>query len=198
MTDSKINKWCQLQVLSEQILNIPKEIFDDIALDQANIILNYFPKSTLFKLPEPEIKFFEWLKENDASVWEDLWNDEINEPYIISLIFLPLLIKNGYRGYPICDLLNNDNHYFSPQHLSENESEIFTESSKTRFLNKESLTVPQLLAIEISMNPIDVWHFAYKHKIELVEAKKAVQALVNDEILVHLKEAEYLATFIDF
>ena len=198
MTDSKINKWCQLQVLSEQILNIPKEIFDDISYDQANFILNYFPKSTLFKLPESEIKFFEWLKANDASVWDDLWNDEINEPYIVSLIFLPLMIKNGYRGYPICDLLNNDNYYFSPQHLSENESEIFTESSKTRFLNKESLTVPQLLAIEISMNPIDVWHFAYKHKIELVEAKKGVQALVNDEILVHLKEAEYLSTFIDF
>ncbi len=198
MTDSKINKWCQLQVLSEQILNIPKEIFDDITYDQANIILNYFPKSTLFKLPESEIKFFEWVKVNDAPVWEDLWNDEINEPYIVSLIFLPLLIKNGYRGYPICDLLNNENYYFSPQHLSENESEIFTESSKTRFLNKESLTVPQLLAIEISMNPIDIWHFAYKHNIELAEAKKAVKALVNDEILVHLKEAEYLSTFIDF
>jgi hypothetical protein len=198
MNDSEIYEWCQKQVLSENLLNIPKEILEKITFEQAQIINNYFPKTTLFKLPQYEIDFFEWVKLVDPSVWEDLWTDEINPPYIVSLIFLPVLVKGSYRGFPICDLVNNENYFFAPAHLADKESEIFTESSKTRFLNKESLTVPQLLSIEISMDAIDIWHFAYKHKIELPEAKKAVKALVNDEVLVHLKDAEYLSTFINF
>jgi hypothetical protein len=149
-------------------------------------------------LPEKEIIFFEWLKINDTPVWNDLWNDELLEPYIVSLIFLPVLIKRGYRGFPICDLIENDNYYFTPQHLADKESEIFSESAKTIYLNKGKMTIPQLLAMEISLDPIDIWHFAYKHQISVAECKKAVLDLVNDEVLVHLKDASHLSTFIDF
>lgn len=198
MTKKELYEWCKSQVLDSNVLIIPDEIFNNIDEELSNYIVDFFPKTTLFKLPNKEIAFFEWLKKNDSAIWHDLWLDELNQPYIVSLIFLPVLIKSGYRGFPICDLLNNENYYFAPAHLADKESEIFAESSKTRFANKQSLTVPQLLAIEISMQPIDIWHFAFKHKIELSEAKKAVDALVKDEILVHLKDAEYLSNFIEF
>ena len=198
MTDNELIDWCKSQVITDHVIDIPDNMFALINEDQAKLILNFFTTNTLFKLPQSEINFFEWLRENEESVWDDLWKDEVNPPYFVSLIFLPILVKGGYRGFPICDLLNNENHYFVPAHLAERDSEIFLESSKTRFLNKETLTVPQLLTIEISMNPIDIWHFAYKHKIEIAEAKKAVASLANDELLVHLKEAEHIANFIDF
>ena len=198
MTDNELIDWCKSQVITDHVIDIPDNMFALINEDQAKLILNFFTTNTLFKLPQSEINFFEWLRENEESVWDDLWKDEVNPPYFVSLIFLPIIVKGGYRGFPICDLLNNENHYFVPAHLAERDSEIFLESSKTRFLNKETLTVPQLLTIEISMNPIDIWHFAYKHKIEIAEAKKAVASLANDELLVHLKEAEHIANFIDF
>ncbi|MBX3042541.1 MAG: hypothetical protein KIT33_00440 [Candidatus Kapabacteria bacterium] len=199
MTDKEIVKWCSKQSPEIDFIDISDSLIKEINESQANYILNYFSHNTLFKLPQSEIDFFEWLKVFDEKVWLDLWkDDELNPPYYVSLLFLPVLIKGGYRGFPICDLLENDNYYFAPVHLVDKESQIFAESSKTRFMNRESLTVPQLLAIEISMDPIDIWHFAYKHKIEITEAKKAVKSLVDDELLVHLKEAGYLATFLDF
>ncbi|MFA7625891.1 MAG: hypothetical protein WCZ17_02490 [Candidatus Kapaibacterium sp.] len=198
MTDKEIKKWCKSNEVTNRILQIPDEMFSLVTVEQAAYIHEYYPANTLFRLPQSEIKFFEWLKNNDEQVWDDLWSDELNPPYYISLLFLPVLVKGTYRGFPICDLLSNDNYYFAPSHLADKESELFTESSKTRFINKESLTVPQLLAIEISMDAIDIWHFAYKHNIELTEAKRAVKSLVDDEVLVHLKDAEYLTAFIDF
>ena len=58
--------------------------------------------------------------------------------------------------------------------------------------------MPQLLALQISAEPIDIWHFAYKNKFEIETAKKAAESLVEDNALVHFKEAEYLAQFVDF
>jgi hypothetical protein len=52
------------------------------------------------------------------------------------------------------------------------------------------------LALEISMGAIDIWHFAYKHKIDLTQAKKAVSDMVDDGVLVHLTESEHLIPFL--
>jgi len=54
-----------------------------------------------------------------------------------------------------------------------------------------------LLALEISVSPIDIWHFAYKHKVPLRDAKAAVAQLVDDHALVHITDAEHLARFIN-
>ncbi len=197
MIDKEIYDYCKSIKLENNILILPEEIFNALTYEQANFIKEYFPQNTLFRLPSKEIEFFEWLKINDEKVWLDLWNDDLNSPYIVSLGFLPLLVKQGYRGFPICDLNENDNYYFVPKHLADKESQIFTESAKTIYMNKGEMTLPQLLAMEISLDPIDIWHFAYKHKTSLKESKKAVLDLVKDDILVHLKEASYLTTFIE-
>jgi hypothetical protein len=115
----------------------------------------------------------------------------------VGMSFLPVLI-NKMRGYPICDLLDNDNYYFTSAHIVDKESEILLESARTRFMNNEDLTTAQLLILQISVSPTDIWHFAYNFNIDINEAKKAVEDLVQDNALVHLKEVEYLAPFIDF
>jgi len=174
------------------------EEFDSLNEDTVNEILNEFSGRFLFRLPEAEIKFFEWLKENDLAVWNDIWSDEISEPYLVSVNLLPVIMNLDGRGFPICDLQTVDNYYFSMDNMVDNESKILIEASQDLFRNNKSLSPAQMLALEISLDPIDIWHFAYKHKIDLEVAKEAVHSLVADYALVHLKEAEYIAPFVNF
>lgn len=184
----------------------PDELISKLTEQHAIIIRDYLHSVQLIQLPKSEIKFFEWLKVQDLEVWKDLWeldtesdksfnSDNIN--YLVSKTFLPQLLRNDGRGFPICDLVNSDNYFFTIHQLPDQESKIFIESAKERFINKDKLTIAQLLALEISMGPIDIWHFAYKHNIDLNEAKKSVSDMVEDGILVHLTESEHLIPFIN-
>ena len=161
-------------------------------------ILNVFSGKYMFRLPENEIQFFEWLKQNDLAVWNDIWCDDIAAPYLVSIDLLPVVLNLDGRGFPICDLQTVDNYYFTIDNMVDNESKIIIEASQNLFRNKKKLTPTQMLALEISIAPIDIWHFAYKHKIALETAKEAVDLLVADNALVHLKEAEYIAPFVNF
>lgn len=183
---------------------LPEELLAKMTEQHALIIRDYLHTVQMIKLPKSEIQFFEWLKENDPDVWKDLWeldNDNISDinsenSYLISKTFLPALLRKDGRGFPICDLVNVDNYYFSLHQLPDDESKIFIESAKERFINRDNLTISQLLALEISMGAIDIWHFAYKHKIDLNQAKKAVSDMVDDGVLVHLTESEHLIPFL--
>jgi len=172
--------------------------FSSLVEDTVNEILNEFSGKCMLRLPEEEIIFFEWLKENDFAVWNDIWNDEISETYLVSIDLLPVIMNLDGRGFPICDLQTVDNYYFSINNMVDKESKILIEASQELFKNNKSLTPAQMLALEISLEPIDIWHFAYKHKIKLEVAKEAVNLLVADNALVHLKEAEYITTFVNF
>lgn len=182
---------------SNHFIELSDEIFQSLDNEIAKSLADKYGSSLLMKLPSREIKFFEWLYENDRDIWNDLWGNTEEEPYIVGMSFLPVLI-NKMRGYPICDLLHNDNYYFTSAHIVDKESEILLESAKTRFMNNEDLTIAQLLILQISVSPVDIWHFAYNFNIDINEAKKAVEELVQDNALVHLKEVEHLAPFIDF
>jgi hypothetical protein len=197
MNNNQILNWCKNNKPVNEILDIPEEIFENITIEQANLIVSQYENHTFFRLPEREIKFFEWLKQNDKDVWNDIWDDDLFEPYIVSIQLLPLFCYQNYKGFPICELQNNDNYYFVPQHLADKESKIFLESAKTRYIENEPLTIPQWLAIAISMGPIDIWHFSYNNDIELTDGKLAVKELVDDKILVHLKDADHLSIFVD-
>ncbi len=192
-----ILEYCEKFIEEKKPIIFSEDQFKAMTDEDARAIVARFGDKGLFRLPYSEIYFFEWLKEADSKVWEDLWTSEMDEPYIVSLTFLPkMLLKDG-RGFPICDLLSVDNYYFTQSHMVDEESKILIETAKTRFLDKEPLTVAQLLALEISMDPIDIWHFAFKHSIDLQEAKEAVAKLVEDKALVHLTLAEYLAPFVE-
>ena len=183
-------------VNEEGVLDIPDEVFLKMEKEYGELLKSDFTHSRMFKLPQFEIDFFKWLKENDELVWNDLWKDE-EEKYVVSLEFLPLLLEKDGRGFPICDLQTVDNYYFMPQLLVDAESDVMVEAAKVRFIEKSGLTPSQLLALEIHYGGIDIWHFAYKHRIDLAEAKAAVASLVEDQVLVHLTDSEHLAPILE-
>ncbi len=192
------------QIIKDGLVNnnylvIEEEIYNKLSVDDAHYI-NHITHNLLFRLPENEIKFFEWLKEVEPIVWQDLWkSDNITEvPYLVSISFLPVIVENKDRGFPICDLRSIDNYFFSIDHMVDEESKVFFDVSKEKLKNRERMTMTELLSLEISVAPIDIWHFAYKFKLDLNKCKDAVHQLSKDNALVHLKDAEYLAPFINF
>ncbi len=198
MNDKELKQWCLEKADNEKYIEFPEEIFQQIDKKQAEDISYVLAASTMMKLPRKEIEFFEWLREADPGIWDDLWNTEGEEPYVVGISFLPKLVKDNGRGFPICDLLENDNYFFTSSHMVDEESKLMVESAKEKFRDNKLLTAAQLLALEISVEPIDIWHFAYKHNLKISTAKQAVKELVDDKVLVHLTDAEHLANFVDF
>jgi len=181
-------------------IDFPQDIFNSLNLDEAVQIRDDENLARMFKLPISEITFFDWLKENDPHVWRDLWaGDEIvKEPYIVSNYLLPAIVGESSNGFPICDLETQDNYYFVPDHLADQESKVFLDVAKNKLAEKTQMTHKELLVLEISISAIDIWHFAHKYKFNIAECKETVANLVGDNALVHLKEAEHLSPFVSF
>lgn len=180
------------------IIEFNEETLSYLNQENAIQLIRTFGSSLLIKLPPKEIAFFEWLKAEHGNIWVDLWETQDSEmKYIVSLSFLPLLL-DPVRGFPICDLRSNNNYYFTPAHLIGNEITFFVEAVKERFLQKESLTIAQLLALEISMSPIDIWRFSYHHGLDIIAVKKAVEQLKEDSMLMHCMSHEELAEYVEF
>ena len=198
MNENEIIEFCDNQALTNDYIDFPIDVFNAVVPATAAILAKRYGSNTMMRLPAYEIKFFEWLKIDDEPVWLDLWGDPEAMPYTVGMSFLPMLVERSGRGFPICDLQSNDNYYFSMELLPNAESKIFLESSKELFLSEKPLSISQLLVVEISIGPIDIWHFAYKHRLNLSLAKESVNKLVDDNVLVHLKNSEHLAGFIDW
>ncbi|MBI5325429.1 MAG: hypothetical protein HZB41_09195 [Ignavibacteriae bacterium] len=197
MTDKELINWCKEETKEKKYIKFPEELFLSLTLHQAKLIAQRFGSHTLIMLPEKEIAFFNWLKEQAPEVWDDLWSENaIDEPYTVAVGFLPMLIEKK-RGFPICDLLNCDNYYFAKMHIITPESEMMLDSVKERFMAHQPLTIGQLLLLEISVAPIDIWRFAFNHNLKLEDVKKAVEGLVEDKVLIHLSKAEQLAAFVE-
>lgn len=176
-------------------LRLSDDVLRSLDTDQIFTLRDRYGARVLIRLPESEIAFFAWMREHDAAAWTDLWGGE-EEPYLVSLAHLDD-IAGGDRGYIIRDLIGVDNYFFSPDLLIEKESDAFIQAVRERFLSKLSLTPAQLLALEASTGPIDVWHFAYQHGLPLELAKHAVAQLVDDRILLHVTRADHLVQFFD-
>ncbi len=196
MTNDELIEYCRQSIEKNDYIAFDEATFSALTEDSAKYIASLFAADTFILLPQFEIDFFEWLKKEDFPVWQDLWGDVTLQPYLVGASFLPMLVRKDGRGFPICDLQDIDNYYFSMAHMPDEESKLIIESSKTRFQNKSGLTVAHLLALEISMDPIDIWHFTFKHGANLSDAKKAVAELVEDKAIVHLTKSEHLAVFL--
>lgn len=168
----------------------------DLSPDNITLVKSKYGRHAMMALPDHEVAFFTWLKENDYPVWKDLWDSAI-APYLVSLSWLDTFSgeRAGSGAFVISDLQEIDNYYFSPHLLLDKEAADFTAAAKERMLDAKSLTLAQLLAVEVSMGALDIWHFAYRHKVTLAASQKAVQELVDDRILIHVKKAEDLATY---
>jgi len=196
MYKDTIIKWCSEQEATEGILNIPDDMFLSLDEETASYIVDYFKGNTLIKLPTREIEFFDWLKVNDEDVWSDLWDESDEYLYHISIDFLPVL-TNKLRGFPICDLLSQPNFYFTVSHIEGKDAELFVDSIKKRFLDKNKLTLEQAILLQISTQPTDIWHFAYHFNSDIEHCKEAVNNLEREKMLIHLTEAEHLIPFIE-
>jgi hypothetical protein len=153
-----------------------------------------FHGRAMMALPKEEIDFFKWLQENDPAVWDDLWND-VEEPYRISLDFLHHFILNG-NGFPICDLINVDNYWFHSRHIKPKAVEKMDEIQQ-KLEGKGSLSFEEGLLVEIARGSIDLWHFCYRYKLPLIVAKKKIEIMHRDDLLVHLKDREDLVKYLD-
>jgi hypothetical protein len=160
----------------------------------AQAIENYFHGRAMMELPEEEINFFKWLKENDPTVWEDLWKNDI-EPYRVSLDFLHHFIQNG-NGFPICDLIDADNYWFHSRHIKPKALEKMDEIQQ-KLNNRNSLSFEEGILIEIARGSIDLWHFCYRYKLPLSVAKKKIEIMHRDDLLVHLSNRDDLVKYLD-
>lgn len=190
-------RWVDSHTTASPYIHFPEAILSGMTTEQAQQVAERFGANILMQLPPAEIAFFEWLKLNDEKVWHDLWPGDEDEKYLVGISFLPMFLETS-RGFPICDLVDSDNYYFSSVHMPDSEAKMFIDAIKQRYLEGNALTVAQLLALEISIAPIDIWRFSYHHRIPLEKAKQAVAQLVEDGILIHLTQADQLVNFLDF
>ena len=180
------------------VITFNPEILSSLSIDDAKEIITQVGSTYLMRLPEKEIAFFEWLKEYHPLVWNDLWgNDEEEYKYTVGLELLPLML-DPVRGFPICDLVTQENYYFVPDHLIGDEITFYLDAVKERYIKQETVTVAQLLVLEISMAPIDAWRFSYHHRIEMERVLKAIKELKEEGMLLHLGKADDLADFVTF
>ncbi|MFN4769318.1 MAG: hypothetical protein ACK45R_03150 [Candidatus Kapaibacterium sp.] len=196
MTHDDIMQWCANAAPTHQVFDFPEELFHSLNTETALEISRIYGARHLMVLPRREQEFFAWVKEHDADVWTDLWSGTEEAPYVVSLAFLPALLDPS-RGFPICDLENVENYFFVPGLVQGENAQDFVEAVRERFLAKDKLTVEQVLALECSLSPVDIWHFAWHHGIALSRAKQAVQQLVEEKILLHLRTSAELADYIE-
>jgi len=171
----------------------PEEL---LLLDEysVEIVKNRFQGRAMMLLPQSEIAFFNWLKENDRPVWDDLWQDE-EEIYLVSIDFLHHFIGDG-NGFPICDLIDENNYWFCSRHIKPKAMEKMGEIGK-KVENHSKLSFEEGLLIEIARGSIDLWHFCYRYNLPLELAKQKIENLHSEDLLVHLKDREDLVKYLD-
>lgn len=171
----------------------PEEL---LLLDEnsVDIVKTRFQGRAMMLLPQAEIAFFNWLKENDRPVWDDLWQDE-EEIYLVSIDFLHHFIGEG-NGFPICDLIDENNYWFCSRHIKPKAMEKMDEIGK-KVVNKHKLSFEEGLLIEIARGSIDLWHFCYRYNLPLELAKQKIANLHSEDLLVHLKDREDLVKYLD-
>ncbi len=185
----------RLAICSDNVLRITDAEIASLSPSEIPQLQNYFVSKSLMYLPEKETAFFEWLKVEDRAVWNDLWNGE-NDPYIVSWNFLDHLTSES-NGFPICDLENVDNYYFTERHIKIPDGINALQDIIQKITNHTNLTIGEALLYEAYCSPIDLWHFCYRYTLPLKAAKKAVEELDHAALLVHLTKHEDLIDYIN-
>ncbi len=171
------------------------EELTSLRLDEADYIARHFHGNTLMKLPESEIRFFKWLQKADPEVWEDLWDYDSDDLYLVSTDLLPQFTPEK-NGFPICDLIDQANYWFCERHIKPKGKEALSDVLAN--IDENFKFDPEILFLyEMNMAPIDVWHFSYKYKLTVQSVKTLIDELVYRDWIVHLSEREDLVKYID-
>ena len=157
-------------------------------------VVSHFHGRALMKLPPAEIEFFEWLKHSDNKIWNDLWADE-EDVYKVSIDLLPQFSKTR-NGFPICDLQDGLNYYFTVKHIKQEGLEQM-ESILQKIENKIKLKIDELILYELHIAPFDIWHFSYRYDLPLDKVKLLISEMEYKGWIVHLSDSEDLLRYID-
>jgi hypothetical protein len=182
------------QLAKNNYLEFTAEELSTLNKQDALNVEKYFHGYALMRLPESEQKFFEWLKKVDLVVWEDLWSEE-DDPYFVSIDFLHHFTGQG-NGFPICDLVEVENYWFTEKHIKPKGLEKF-EQIDQKIEEKKLLSISEALLCEIIKSSIDIWHFCHRYRIPLEAAKKEVLNMHKDDLLVHLPNRNDLVKYLD-
>lgn len=197
MMDNEVVQWVR-ENRQNGIVEFPDDLLRSLTPEQMLLLSREFGATTMVRLPAADIRFFEWLRHEDAEVWNDLWEDDIQpEPYVVGMSLLPDLLKSN-RGFPICDLLELPNFYFTHKHVQGEEARPYLEAVRLRLENGDEIGIPEFLLLEIAREPIDIWRFAYMYQISVDVAKQAVTQLVEDEMLAYTPSRDELSEYFDF
>ncbi|MCB0712523.1 MAG: hypothetical protein KDD67_09355 [Ignavibacteriae bacterium] len=161
---------------------LSEEELTALTQEQADELVSLFGYNTMILLPEREQQFFNWLQENDRLVWDDLWDAEDDKPYYVSMAHLASFLP-GRRGFPICDLVNQENYCFTSDEITENDGSVYVENALDVIADKKQLAMEQAFAVEVWRGPIDQWRFAWMYNLPLEEVKKMVRWLITEGIL---------------
>ena len=121
MTNKELVNWCNKQKDEKGFVEFSDWMLKEMSNEQAEHLSRRLGPTTLMKLPDSEIKFFEWVKKEDREVWNDLWDNPEEEEYLVGMNFLPRFVKKEGRGFPICDLLSVNNYFFTEAHMVDPE-----------------------------------------------------------------------------
>jgi len=163
------------------MVDITEEEIASLTREQADQLVVLYGSSALITLPRKEREFFDWLREHDEPVWNDLWGSD-ETPYQVSFAFLPDLLLNR-RGFAICDLVDNPNYYFTVDNISLEDGTLFLDAALTIIRREERISMEQALVVEIWRAPIDQWRFAFLYGLPLDQVKAMVHWLMSEGIL---------------
>jgi hypothetical protein len=214
MSDYELFEYVRAQVAATSgdapypCVEFAPEVLQSLSAEQAVFLAERFGAGVLMRLPESEQRFFEWLRGSAPEVWHDVWDsddEEDNEDdgngehtspqaelYTVGLGLLPEIIQED-RGFPICDLVREQNFYFSLKSLNAEEAKPFVDAAVSAVETGERLSLAQMLMLEIRRAPIDVWRFAYLYRLPVAEAKKTALQLIQDGLLKHGSTREELS-----
>jgi hypothetical protein len=182
------------QLKNKNYIEFTDQELQSMRADEAEFFVERYHGFALMKMPKAEIEFFEWLKKNDVAVWNDIWEEE-PDMYLVSTDLLPTFLKSS-NGFPICDLIETDNYWFSERHIKPKGRQELEEIS-LKVENKEKLQITELFLIELLHAPIDIWHFCYRYKFPIQSMKVKIEDMVSNGWLVHLKDREDLVKYIE-
>lgn len=178
----------------DNFIQFTRDELQKLSDKQVDHLMEFFHGYTLLRLPQDEIDFFEWLKDADPPVWQDLWGNDENL-YLVSVDLLSQF-SGPFPQYPICDLINAPNYWFSEKHIKPKGREtIMTIMEKSEA--GLALETEEQFLIELNIHPTDIWHFCYRNQISVDTMKKNIDEMDFKGLIVHLPDAEDLIKYID-
>lgn len=178
----------------EHFITFEEGELHSLRADQAEYLIEQMHGNTLVRLPDSEIVFFEWLKDMDRRVWDDLW-DADEADYLVSVDFLRQFIDDS-PSFPICDLVDQPNYWFCNRHIKPKGLEEL-QLILIKLENDEQLSTAELFMYEISLSATDLWHFCHKHNLNVQAMKAVIEDMVYKGWLVHLPDREDLVKYFD-